>query len=89
MEDLATGDWRLVACAGDWSHFQVWHQGQLAGGVQWSLFGQHNAVDALAAIVSAWTLEVPVAASSAALAAFQPVQRCLQPLGEIDGGHPV
>ena len=85
VEDLATGDWRLVACAGDWSHFQVWHQGQLAGEVQWSLFGQHNAVDALSAIVCAWVLEVPVAASCAALAAFQPVQRRLQPLGKIDG----
>lgn len=65
--------------------FTVLHQGQAQGRVQWSLLGEHNRLNALAAIIAARHVGVPVAEGCAALAEFQNVKRRMEIRGQVAG----
>ena len=86
---LAQGCWSDVArfgCNGpaEWqaegSHdaFDVLHRGERVGRVEWSLSGQHNQMNALAAIVAADHVGVAPGQASAALASFRNVRRRME-----------
>ena len=68
-----SGDLHLT---GDPDAFDVLDaQGQRQGRVQWALSGEHNQLNALAAIAAAEHVGVPIAQAAQALAGFQNVRR--------------
>ncbi|MCP3674516.1 MAG: UDP-N-acetylmuramate:L-alanyl-gamma-D-glutamyl-meso-diaminopimelate ligase, partial [Gammaproteobacteria bacterium] len=81
-ETLGTGDWRGRAIKGDFSEFEVSFHGkdkpESYGNVTWELIGEHNMMNALAAIASARHAGVPVKSSIEALAEFKSVKRRME-----------
>jgi UDP-N-acetylmuramate: L-alanyl-gamma-D-glutamyl-meso-diaminopimelate ligase len=95
---LAAGCWTPVTTFGsteavwqakliklDGSAFAVLQNGSVVGDVNWSLLGQHNVDNALAAVAAAVHAGVPVAVALAALPLFKNVKRRLEVLGEKRG----
>ncbi|MYZ51462.1 UDP-N-acetylmuramate:L-alanyl-gamma-D-glutamyl-meso-diaminopimelate ligase [Malikia spinosa] len=68
---------------GDASDFAVLQQGRMVGRVQWALSGQHNQLNALAAIAAAEHLGVAPAQAAAALGEFQNVKRRMEVRGKV------
>ena len=56
-----------------------------SGRVAWSLAGQHNIDNALAAVGAAWSVGVPVVDACASLSRFKSVKRRMQPIASIAG----
>lgn len=65
--------------------FAVLHAGQVVGQVQWGLSGEHNQLNALAAIAAAEHVGVTPATACAALADFQNVRRRMELRGTVAG----
>jgi UDP-N-acetylmuramate: L-alanyl-gamma-D-glutamyl-meso-diaminopimelate ligase len=93
---LARGCWtpveRFGGDAGEWqaapvdeTSFDVVHRGATLGGVRWPLLGEHNRMNALAAIAAARHAGVDPAAAIAALARFENVKRRLEVRGTVRG----
>ncbi|MDB5796724.1 MAG: mpl [Paucimonas sp.] len=92
---LARGCWSEVERFGgerDWTarelpggDFEVLHQGVLQGVVKWDLTGEHNRLNALAAIAAARHVGVPPAQAIASLTRFQSVKRRMEVRGEVGG----
>ncbi|MGH8205477.1 MAG: UDP-N-acetylmuramate:L-alanyl-gamma-D-glutamyl-meso-diaminopimelate ligase, partial [Steroidobacteraceae bacterium] len=79
-------DWAVQAPRdGDFSRFEVLHQGRTMGEVRWSLIGAHNADNALAALAAARHAGVPIACGIEALGRFRGVARRMQLRGEAAG----
>src|SRR5690554_1325770 len=78
-------EWAVGALSADGSSFTVLHHGEALAQVHWNLTGQHNALNALAAIVAAHHVGVPVEHAAAALAEFKGVKRRLELRGEAGG----
>lgn len=78
-------NWRAQLGAPDGSVFTVLHHGQAVGTARWALLGQHNVMNALAAIAAAHAVGVPVADAIAALTEFRSVKRRLENLGSARG----
>jgi UDP-N-acetylmuramate: L-alanyl-gamma-D-glutamyl-meso-diaminopimelate ligase len=79
-----------VPAAGDpaadgMSGFDILFQGQLQGHLRWSLTGEHNRSNALAAIAAARHVGVPVAQAIDALTRFQNVKRRMELRGTVKG----
>ena len=74
--------WQIDDAAGD--RFSVRFQGSEQGMVDWTLSGEHNRMNALAAIAAARHVGVPVAQSIASLGAFQNVKRRMELRGEVN-----
>ncbi|MFA5627741.1 MAG: UDP-N-acetylmuramate:L-alanyl-gamma-D-glutamyl-meso-diaminopimelate ligase [Thiohalomonadaceae bacterium] len=77
--------WRAELRLDDGSQFVVHWQGIAQAEVHWSLIGQHNVANALAAIAAARHVGVPVGQSCAALAEFKNVRRRLELRGAAGG----
>ena len=69
----------------DYSEFQVIDEGREAGRVGWSLFGKHNADNALAALLAARRAGVRIRQACASLSGFNSVKRRLQLLATVNG----
>lgn len=65
--------------------FAVLHAGQVVGQVQWGLSGEHNQLNALAAIAAAEHVGVAPATACAALVDFQNVRRRMELRGTVAG----
>ncbi|MDR6741887.1 UDP-N-acetylmuramate: L-alanyl-gamma-D-glutamyl-meso-diaminopimelate ligase [Herbaspirillum sp. 1173] len=65
--------------------FEVFFAGQSQGTVDWSLTGEHNRMNALAAIAAARHVGVPAAQAIKALGAFQSVKRRMELRGSANG----
>jgi UDP-N-acetylmuramate: L-alanyl-gamma-D-glutamyl-meso-diaminopimelate ligase len=78
------GQWQAGAVTGDGS-FDVAHNGRSAGSVRWLLSGDHNRMNALAALAAADHVGVPAAAGVQALSCFNGVKRRMELIGEVDG----
>lgn len=78
------GDWRAGPddAAGT---FEVIHRGASAGRVAWTLSGEHNRMNALAAIAAAGHVGVAPADAVAALSRFAGVKRRMELRGTVDG----
>lgn len=74
-----------VGYSEDWRDFTVVCDGQVYCKVQLSVFGKHNAANALAAIAVAWTLGVPGEAVTKGLAEFHGAGRRLEYKGNFNG----
>ena len=88
---IERGCWTPVAWFGDngWQatdvhedgSFEIVRDGKAQGRVQWELLGEHNRMNALAAVAAAQHVGVPVAQSIAALAEFRNVKRRMEVRG--------
>lgn len=77
--------WQAQLLREDGSEFEVLFRGASQGRVQWSLLGQHNVMNALAAIGAARHAGVPANVGIEALASFENVKRRMEIRGEING----
>ncbi len=66
-------------------HFDVYYNGTLQGHVRWDLIGEHNRMNALAAIAAARHAGVPAAAAIDGLARFENVKRRMEIRGAVHG----
>jgi len=86
---LGQGDWQTEVVAEDYSEFEVMLQTddglERYGSLSWKLIGEHNMMNALAAIASARHAGVPVKVSLQALSSFKSVKRRLELRGVIGG----
>jgi UDP-N-acetylmuramate: L-alanyl-gamma-D-glutamyl-meso-diaminopimelate ligase len=93
---LARGAWTPVERFGagqEWSvgaihpddSFDVMHRREKQGTIRWSLMGEHNRQNALAALAAARHAGVPVKTSIAALARFEGVKRRMEARGTANG----
>jgi UDP-N-acetylmuramate: L-alanyl-gamma-D-glutamyl-meso-diaminopimelate ligase len=69
--------------ASDYSEFRVLESGAVRATVRWSMFGAHNAENALAAIACARHAGVPVEQAAAALESFQGIKRRMEVIGRV------
>jgi UDP-N-acetylmuramate: L-alanyl-gamma-D-glutamyl-meso-diaminopimelate ligase len=76
--------WEAGPLAEDGSFVISW-QGNPAGRLKWALLGEHNRMNALAAVAAARKAGVPPARAIEALAAFGGVRRRMQLRGTADG----
>ena len=81
--NAATTDWALSTDEG--GHFTVFFRGEQQGTVNWSLDGEHNRQNALAAIAAARHVGVPPSQAIAALGKFENVKRRMEVRGNING----
>lgn len=63
--------------------FDVWHQGQQVGRVEWALTGVHNQLNGLAAIAAAEHVGVAPADAARALSSFENVRRRMEVRGTV------
>ena len=84
---LADGDsqWQARLTSPDGSAFELWHQGAKVAQVSWQLSGEHNVMNALAALVAARHVGVSPEQGARALAEFQGVKRRMECLARIRG----
>ena len=78
-----SADWKLREH--DDGRFDVLFKGELQGTVDWSLDGEHNRLNALAAIAAARHVGVPPAQAIASLAKFENVKRRMELRGTVNG----
>ena len=79
-----SAEWSLGATHADDS-FDVHLQGVMQGTVRWELMGEHNRMNALAALAAARHAGVPVARGIEALNLFQGVKRRMEVRGTVNG----
>ncbi|HXP65440.1 MAG TPA: UDP-N-acetylmuramate:L-alanyl-gamma-D-glutamyl-meso-diaminopimelate ligase [Steroidobacteraceae bacterium] len=83
---LAQGDWTAAIQAGSAAgRFTVHFKGSAVGEVAWDLIGEHNVLNALAAIAAAAHVGVTPQRASAALREFRGVKRRMEVRGVVDG----
>lgn len=75
-------DWQATLIHADGSAFSVYHRQQFMGEVKWSLLGNHNVANALAAIAAAVSVGVPATLALPALTDFKNVKRRLEIKGQ-------
>jgi len=78
-------DWQASKDHEDGSCFDVQFQKQDQGRVQWSLMGEHNMANALAAIAAARHAGVPAALAAESLSGFRGIKRRMEVRGQVDG----
>jgi UDP-N-acetylmuramate: L-alanyl-gamma-D-glutamyl-meso-diaminopimelate ligase len=79
-------DWMARVTGDDsGSHFEVLHDGDVTGRIDWSLQGAHNRANALAALIAARYAGVSVERSCEALSRFEGVKRRMEVRGTVDG----
>ncbi|WP_250473061.1 UDP-N-acetylmuramate:L-alanyl-gamma-D-glutamyl-meso-diaminopimelate ligase [Caballeronia sp. GAFFF1] len=65
--------------------FAVYWHGERQGVVDWQVQGEHNRMNALAAIAAARSVGVPAAQAAKSLASFRNVKRRMEVKGSVDG----
>jgi UDP-N-acetylmuramate: L-alanyl-gamma-D-glutamyl-meso-diaminopimelate ligase len=80
-----SANWSIVSADVDYRHFKVEHDGKQLGEVSWSLIGEHNANNALAAIVAADHIGVSVDKACESLSEFKSVKRRLECIFDSNG----
>ncbi len=79
------GCWSAQGVAADGSAFGIYWGEQLVGEVAWSLMGEHNVRNALAAVAAARHAGVIAAEAVAALNSFESVKRRMEVRGVVNG----
>jgi len=82
---ISNEDWGVTNVSDDGASFDVMLEGNRVGTVNWALHGEHNRLNALAAIAAAQHAGVPVELSCEALAEFGGIKRRLEVRGEVGG----
>jgi UDP-N-acetylmuramate: L-alanyl-gamma-D-glutamyl-meso-diaminopimelate ligase len=81
----AAFEWSARLEREDGSAYAVLHRGEQVARVEWSLLGNHNVLNGLAALAACHAVGVEVGAVASSLAAFRSVKRRLEVLGEAQG----
>jgi UDP-N-acetylmuramate: L-alanyl-gamma-D-glutamyl-meso-diaminopimelate ligase len=79
------GDWQAHEISADGSQFKIYYHDKLIGSVNWSLIGQHNVDNALAAVAAAVHTGVDAKKAVEALSSFEGVARRMHFRGEVSG----
>ncbi len=82
---LNEGQLQAKNISDDGGQFDVVYAGKQEGSVNWSLLGQHNVCNALAAIAAARHVGVTIKQACEALASFKGIKRRMELLGEVRG----
>ena len=77
--------WSVGSISDSGQAFDVQHKGEVVARVDWSLSGNHNRLNALAAISVVAELGVPPEDAANALSGFKGVKRRMELLGEVAG----
>jgi UDP-N-acetylmuramate: L-alanyl-gamma-D-glutamyl-meso-diaminopimelate ligase len=85
VERFGAGHEWSVGAVGDDDSFDVLLRGERQGTVRWDLMGDHNRMNALAALAATRHVGVPVARGIEALARFQGVKRRMELRGVVAG----
>ncbi len=80
-------DYWVKADGDDARHFSVYHQSGLLAQVSWQITGQHNQLNALAAMLAAKRAGISMQAAADSLGRFQNVKRRMELIGEARGIH--
>jgi len=80
-------NWQVESLNKTCSEFAIYFNGQQQGTVNWSLIGQHNMQNGLAAIAAARHAGVPVDIACDALNRFKNVKRRLELRGSVKNSH--
>ncbi len=89
-QTFSTGDgtdWQVERLNPGGTRLAFHRDGELMGEVEWDHCGEHNAMNACAAVVAAVAAGVEPAAAIDALSRYQGVKRRLEPIGDADGIH--
>jgi UDP-N-acetylmuramate: L-alanyl-gamma-D-glutamyl-meso-diaminopimelate ligase len=81
------GDAPGLRARGEPHAFDVLKSGVMAGRVEWDLTGEHNQMNALAALAAAEHVGVTIAQACTALQSFKNVKRRMEWRGEVNGIH--
>jgi UDP-N-acetylmuramate: L-alanyl-gamma-D-glutamyl-meso-diaminopimelate ligase len=85
VERFGTDDgWRTAEPGGDGS-VAITFKGELQGRLQWELLGEHNRMNALAAVAAARHAGVPPSVAIEALSKFRNVKRRMEVRGTVNG----
>ncbi len=82
---IGQGDWQARLIAADGSAFSVHHRDAWIGEVRWSLLGNHNVMNALAALAAAVAAGADAQSLFPAFAEFDSVKRRMELVGEVAG----
>jgi len=82
---LSAGDLQAIEVSADGSEFEIQYQGKYQAKVNWSMLGQHNVSNALAAIAAARHVGVNISQACEALATFKGIKRRMELYGEVKG----
>ncbi len=82
---IGDGDWRATLIEADGSAFTVHRAGSLVGEVRWSLLGEHNVMNALAALAAAVAAGADAGELLPAFGTFDSVKRRMELVGEVAG----
>ena len=83
--ELKTADWQIKNVSDDGRDFEVFFKDEKQGQVRGHMLGKHNRMNALAAIVAARHVGVPVGQSIEALQQFKGIRRRMEVRGEVRG----
>ncbi|GAB2581613.1 UDP-N-acetylmuramate:L-alanyl-gamma-D-glutamyl-meso-diaminopimelate ligase [Dyella jejuensis] len=84
---IGRGDWQATLAAADGSAFSVQYRGERIGDVHWPLLGEHNVMNALAALAAATAAGADPRALLSAFSHFESVKRRMEVVGNVDGIH--
>ena len=73
-----SSDWSITDASPDYCDFSIINSGNEVGKVSWPVIGEHNAFNALAAIIAAKNIGVSVEKACTALSEFKSVKRRLE-----------
>ena len=79
-----TSQWKISNVSADGRNFDVLFKNEKQGTVKGNLLGPHNRMNALAAIIAAQHVGVPVAQSIEALKEFKGIKRRMEVVGEVN-----
>jgi len=82
---VTNGDWSIFDASRYFRNFSVKSAKKETGFVEWQTIGEHNAMNALAAIVAANNIGISVDSACEALSKFKSVKRRLECIFEVDG----
>lgn len=77
--------WQINSLGDDSQHFQILKNSHALGKLAWSLCGEHNRLNALAAVAAARHVGVSIELALAALSRFQSVKRRMETYGVVNG----
>lgn len=79
------GDWMAQALSKDGSEIEIFYHKQSQGILNWTILGEHNVQNALAAIIAANQVGVSAEQAIAALTLFKGIKRRMEVRGVVDG----
>jgi UDP-N-acetylmuramate: L-alanyl-gamma-D-glutamyl-meso-diaminopimelate ligase len=81
----SNAEWSLTNADGDYRNFAILKKDKVVGKISWSLMGEHNAYNALAAIIAAHDIGVTINKACSALSEFKSVKRRLECIFDAKG----